>query len=84
MLFLEFLDGKGVFILQQVLANLRFSVNVFHNFAKGMICNYYKSFVVVVFHFTSLKYLDERQGQYYERKIQAMDSKCNSSILGSY
>ena len=33
MLLLEFLDGKGVFVLQQVLANLRFSVSVFFNFA---------------------------------------------------
>ena len=46
MLLLEFLDGKGVYVLQQVLANLRFSVGVFLNFAKGMICNYC-SYVVV-------------------------------------
>ena len=33
------LQWKGVFVLQQVLANLRFFVSVFFNFAKGMICN---------------------------------------------
>ena len=57
---LEFLDGKGVFVLQQVLANLRFSVSVFLNFAKDMICNYYKSFVVVVSPLTSLIWMKDR------------------------
>ena len=46
MLLLEFSDGKGVYVLQQVLANLHFSVGVFLNFAKGNICNYC-SYVVV-------------------------------------
>ena len=50
MLLSELLNEKGVFLLQQVLANLC----VFLNFAKGMICNYYKSFVVVVSPLTSL------------------------------
>ena len=44
----EFLNGKGVFCMQQLLANLCFSASVFLNFAKGMICNCNKSFVVVV------------------------------------
>ena len=48
MLLSEFLNGKGVFCLQQVLANLCFSASVFLNFAKGMICNCNQSFVVVV------------------------------------
>ena len=60
MLLLGFLDGKGVFVLQQVLANLRFSVSVFLNFAKGMICNDYKSFVVVVSPFTFLIWMKDR------------------------
>ena len=59
MLLLEFLDGKGVFVLQQFLANLRFSVGVYLNFAKGMICNYCKSFVVVVSPLTSLIWMKE-------------------------
>ena len=61
MLPLEFLDGKGVFVLQQVLAcaDLRFSVSVFLNFAKGMICNYYKRFVVVVSPLTSLIWMKD-------------------------
>ena len=42
MLLSEFLNGKGVFCMQQVLANLCFSASVFLNFAKGMICNYNK------------------------------------------
>ena len=60
MLPLEFLDGKGVFVLQQVLANLRFSVSFFLNFAKGTICNYYQSFVVVVSSLTSLVWMKDR------------------------
>ena len=48
MLLSEFLNGKGVFCMQQVLANLCFSASVFLNFAKGMICNCNKSFAVVV------------------------------------
>ena len=59
MLLLEFLDGKGVVVLPQVLANLRFCVSVFLNFAKGMICNYYKSFVVVVSPLTSLIWMKD-------------------------
>ena len=59
MLLLEFLDGKGVFVLQQVLANLRFSISVFFNFAKGMICNYYKSFVADVLPLTSLIWMKD-------------------------
>ena len=60
MLLLEFLDGKGVFVLQQVLAHLRFSVCAFLNFTKGMICNYYKSFVVVLSLLTSLIWMKDR------------------------
>ena len=60
MLLLEFLDGKGVFFLQQVLANLHFSVSVFLNFAKGMICNYYKGFVAVVSPLRSLIWMKDR------------------------
>ena len=48
MLLSEFLNGKGVFCMQQVLANLCFSASIFLNFAKGMICNCNKRFVVVV------------------------------------
>ena len=80
MLLLEFLDVKGVFVLQQVLANLRFSVSVFLNFAKGMICNYYKSFVVVVLHLTPLIWMKDRDN-ILKGKKQVMDSKCNSSML---
>ena len=68
MLLLEFLDGKGVFVLQQVLANLRFSVSVFLNFAKGMISNYYKSFVVVVSPLMSLIWMKDRDSIMKERK----------------
>ena len=86
MLFLEFLDRKDVFVQQQVLANLRFSISGFLNFAKGMISSYYNSFVVVISLPLTSPDLDERPIQYYERKKQAMDSKCNSSMLeeGSY
>ena len=49
MLLSEFLNEK-----EQLLANLSFSSSIFLNFAKGMICNYYKSFVVVVSPLTSL------------------------------
>ena len=42
MLLLEFLNGKGVFLLQQVLVNLCLSASVSLNFAKGMICSYYR------------------------------------------
>ena len=52
MLLLELLDGKGV--------NLRFFVSVFLNFAKGMICNYYKSFVIVVSPLESLIWMKGR------------------------
>ena len=48
MLLSEFLNGKGVFCMQQVLANLCFSASVFLNFSKGMICNCNKSVLVVV------------------------------------
>ena len=43
MLLSEFLNGKGVFCNRfwQIFVSLL-------NFAKGIICNYYKSFVVVV------------------------------------
>ena len=60
MLLLEFLDGKGVFVLQHVLANLRFTVSAFLNFAKGMICNYYKRFVVIVSPLTSLIWMKDQ------------------------
>ena len=51
---LKILKRKRCIFLQQVLANLYFSASVFLNFAKGMICNYYKSFVVVVLPLASL------------------------------
>ena len=85
MLHLEFLDGKNVFVLQQILTNLRFLVSVFLNFTKGMICNYKKSFVVVVWPLTSPIWMKDWDNNLKEKK-QAMDSKCNSNMLeeGSY
>ena len=79
MLLLEFLDRKGVFVLQQVLTNLPFSVRLFLNLAKGMICSYYKIFVIVS-PLTSLIWMKDRENIMKERK-QAVDSKCNSSML---
>ena len=86
MLLLEFLNVKGVFLFQQALVNLCFSVRVFLNFAKGMICNYYKSCVVVVSPLTSLISMKDQNNVLKRKKKQAMDSKCNSSMLeeGSY
>ena len=48
MLLSEFVNGKDVFCMQQVLANLCFPASIFFYFAEGMICNCNKSFVVVV------------------------------------
>ena len=48
MLLSEFINGKGVFCdrFGQIFVSLQ--TCVFLNFAKGMICNYYKCFVVVL------------------------------------